>query len=379
MLRKKILIISFSYLPIDNRVLRQIGFLKDVYDVTIVGYGRVEMEGVRCIALTHKEKPFLRKARDAALLLGGFFESYYWNKPAILDCLDSVGKESFDLFLANDIDALPVALRLASGKPVILDAHEYFPEEFEEDWVWRAFYKRYKTYLCRRYLPQAAEMMTVCEGIAGAYEPFYGKKPHVVTNACHYYDLKVSPSTGFPLRLIYQGAAHPSRKIEVIVDAMRLLDDRFHLDLLLVPSDKVYYEHIASMSSGVNNVALRAPVPMKELVSYCHSYDVGLFVLPPTSLNNRHSLPNKFFEYLQARLAIVVGPSVEMARIVQEEGVGVVTEDFSSTSLALALSELTPDKVNRYKERAHEAASRHCAEENEKKVLEIVRLAQGNV
>ena len=55
---------------------------------------------------------------------------------------------------------------------------------------------------------------------------------------------------------------------------------------------------------------------MHEIVDTIAEYDIGLFILSPINFNYYHALPNKLFEFIQARLAIAVSPSPEMARIV---------------------------------------------------------------
>jgi glycosyltransferase involved in cell wall biosynthesis len=84
------------------------------------------------------------------------------------------------------------------------------------------------------------------------------------------------------------------------------------------------------------------------------------------------ALPNKFFEYIQARLAIAIGPSPEMARIVQEFGCGVVAEDFSPASLAHALNQLSSADIDRMKAGSDRAARAYTAETNAEKLREIV-------
>ena len=56
---------------------------------------------------------------------------------------------------------------------------------------------------------------------------------------------------------------------------------------------------------------------MHELPRMANDYDVGLYLLPPTNFNQRYALPNKFFEFIQGRLAIAIGPSPEMAKLVE--------------------------------------------------------------
>jgi hypothetical protein len=68
----------------------------------------------------------------------------------------------------------------------------------------------------------------------------------------------------------------------------------------------------------VSSVASIALERFEEIVPLSNAYDIGLYLLPPSSFNNLHALPSKFFEFLQALLAIAIGPFQEMARIVRE-------------------------------------------------------------
>ena len=86
-----------------------------------------------------------------------------------------------------------------------------------------------------------------------------------------------------------------------------------------------------------------------------------------------HSLPNKFFEYIQGRLAIAIGPSPEMKHFVEKYELGVVSEDFNPKSLANAINKLTPEKINYYKSQSHTFAQELSAEKNKELVLKNVK------
>ena len=48
-------------------------------------------------------------------------------------------------------------------------------------------------------------------------------------------------------------------------------------------------------------------------------------------------MPNKFFEYIQARIVPAIGPSPEMARIAREWDCGIVADDYTPEALAAAI------------------------------------------
>jgi hypothetical protein len=59
--------------------------------------------------------------------------------------------------------------------------------------------------------------------------------------------------------------------------------------------------------------------------------------IPPTSFNYANALPNKLFQYIQARLAVITGPIPEVARIVNDYGIGWVTRDFSPEEIRITI------------------------------------------
>jgi glycosyltransferase involved in cell wall biosynthesis len=236
--------------------------------------------------------------------------------------------------------------------------------------------QRYKTALCRDHLPHAASVITVCAGIADEYARVFGiPRPKVVMNTPSLQLLTPRPVSPDRVRMVHHGGATRSRRIETMIHMLDHLDARFSLDLILMPSDPAYLTELRTLARGKDRVRFLDPVPMPEIPAMLNHYDLGLYLLEPNSFNNRHALPNKFFEFIQARLAIAIGPSPEMARLVREHDLGIVAEDFSARSLATALNTLTAERLQAYKTNAHRAASSLCWE-TESRVLghEIDRL-----
>jgi hypothetical protein len=95
---------------------------------------------------------------------------------------------------------------------------------------------------------------------------------------------------------------------------------------------------------------------MKEIIENTCHYDIGIFICPPTTFNLQYALPNKLFEYIQARLVVAIGPSIEMQKIVQKYQCGIVASDFEPETLAKELNELEYDEVVSYKCQSNVAA-----------------------
>ncbi len=359
-----VLIICFSDLARDPRVNRQIRLLCQHHQVTAAGYGDPRVPGVEFIQLDPGAKTPRGRALSAARLLARRYESYYDGIPSVRQALARFHDRHFDLILANDSDTWPLAtiLRTRNGGKVIMDAHEYTPREFEDVWWWRLFYQRYKTALCRRHLPSANRVLTVCAGIADQYSHAFHVRPVVIRNVPMAAHLSPAASTPGKVRLIHHGGAVPARKIENMIEMIGLLDSRFSLDLMLIPADPTYTAKLRDMAASHERIRFLEPVPMPEIANTINSYDFGLYILEPTSFNNLHALPNKFFEFIQARLAVAIGPSPEMARIVKEEDCGIVADSFDPAALAQALRDVTPAQIARWKANSATAATRLCWE-----------------
>ena len=106
---------------------------------------------------------------------------------------------------------------------------------------------------------------------------------------------------------------------------------------------------LRALAGDDERIRFRDPVPYTELIETLNGFDLGLSIFPPTTFNLAWCLPNKFFDFVQARLGEIVGPSPEMARFVEEYGIGLVLPDFEPASLARVLEALTPKQVTAYK------------------------------
>lgn len=376
-LKPDILILVFSPVKRDPRVYRQILFLREHYNLTVVGFGESPVQGIEFYTLKKPPRPgIVAKLRWAYYVQTRQFEKIYWTAfDEVHEAWEKLKDKRFDIIFANDLNTLPLALKLAqlSRSKVLFDAHEYFPRQYEDNWLLRFGYQRYYQYLCTRYLSQADAMMTVCEGIAQEYTKQYGVACQVVTNAPFYEDLSPQPVSEDVIRMIYHGGIHPSRKIENMIYLMDLLDERFKLDFILVatPSSS-YLTYLQRLAHNHTHIRFLPPFPMMEIARSTNSYDIGLFLLSPDAFSYRMALPNKLFEFIQARLAVAIWPSPEMAKILKQYQCGVVADDFTIEAMAEQLNKLTSEDIMRYKHQAHQAAKSLSAETNQAILRELV-------
>lgn len=364
--RPSLLIISFSTIAGDPRVIRQVRAFAPMYDVTTVGYGPAP-DGVNGHVEVPREFDPLRPSfrHLMALLVLRRYRRAYFGSRRIAFVRQAVPRGSMDMILANDADAAPVALELAPRLGVHSDLHEYATRQRENEQWWRRVVSPFVRWMITRHVSRAASVTTVSPGLAAEYRREFGIEAGVVPNVPEgRADLTPSVTpTEAPIRIVHAGAGTRSRKIEVMINAVRRANEQrpgaFLLDLYLKAGDEAYIRELDEQARGIPDGSVRVldPVPFCELLDTLARYDVGLYACPPENFNQKHALPNKLFEFIQARLALVIGPSPDMAQYVRRYGVGVISEDFSAASVAEALESLTPAAVDEMKQHSHAAAA----------------------
>lgn len=360
-MKRSLLIISFSDIAKDARVLKQVREFVDTYDVTTCGFGEAPIEGVEHIQVDASgtdRRGILSKAvtaLDLVMARVGQFRGTYWHIPYVAAATRMLRGRAFDVALANDVDTVPVAIRTVGASRVHADLHEYFPGLFDASTILGRRQNAYLTWLVRRYASRADSSTTVSEGIAAAYAVF-GLDCGVATNATPLADLSPTP-VGSPIRLVHSGIAQVSRELELTMTAVASSTTELTLNLYLMPNDPVYLERLRALAGKLGpRIRVRDPLPQSQLVTGLNDYDLGVFVLPPTSFNNANALPNKFYDFVQARLGIIVGPTPDMARLVHEHSLGAVTSDFTVDSIRAVLDSLTPEAVAGWKKNSDASA-----------------------
>lgn len=353
-----LLILTFSPLRSDPRVLKQVELFKGKYRVSTCAYGAAPDGVEEHFALPEDSRGW---PSDKIGLITRSYGRVYGGLPAVQSAREILPKGRFDVIIANDLNTLPLALELEPRLGVHADLHEFAPREKEDNLKWRLFIAPFMRWLCTHYLPLASSVTTVSQGIADEYTKDYGMPVKVVTNAAPYAAGQVRP-VGEKIRLIHSAAGQRYRKLENFVEAMKDAPDWLSLDMIVMPNEPDYVAELKAQAENVPAITFRDPVPYKELVKTLSDYDVSVVFLPPTNFNLKNALPNKFFEAVQARIALIVGPSPAMVGLVQEHGLGAITEDFSASSLRQTLLALTPEAINGWKQGADTAAKALSAE-----------------
>ncbi len=351
----KILILAYPNLKKDPRPFRQIKNLCENHELHCIGGGESGLENFFIRLKKHK---FFIEIFRILLLKIGLYDLYYWDKYK-RRILKSTEEEVYDLVIAHEIRLVPLAIKLAKNAPLILDAHEYSPKNFDDSLLWRFFIKKYYTKLCQENLPKVDKVISVSPGIVEAYKTNFKCNTDLITNSCEYvknmYPSKIDSNY---IKIIHHGIVSSSRRLELLIEMMKYLDnDKYELNLMLTYStfSKLYLQKLKFKSIRLNIKFLK-PVPRIEIIPFTNQFDIGVHFIPPTNFNLKYGLGNKFFEFVQSRLAVVIGPDIEMSKYVRKYNLGIISNDWSAESLANSIKSTNTTKLMFFKKQAHKHA-----------------------
>ncbi len=370
--RKHILILCYSDLSADARVLRQIEALGERYTLATAAYAPAPSNGGRFFQLgadttalglsifRRKLVSARHRVRSRIHQMRGDREGLYWD-PARRHALAQLSRWPADLIIANDINTLPLAMALREVNPavrIIFDAHEYFPKQFEEDPAWVVQHQAHVTDLCCTLMPLADRCTTVSPRLADQYAELTGVRPMVILNAPRFEDLLPRTVSDGPIRLVHHGGISFQRGTLDLLQIMQELERSHELHLYpVVKGENTYAQNVFDRARHMPNVIVHGAVPPADLPGTLNAYDLGVHRLLQDNWNHLNTLPNKTFDFVQARIGQVVTPGSAMSELVERHHVGAVATDFSLEAMAACIQGLQKDDIMRFKQNAHHVAA----------------------
>lgn len=319
---------------------------------------------VRLPSFVAPAKRRLRRARDVA---GVYLNperalATYWGLNDRFRCIYRLASsQRADIWLANDWTALPIVQKLAAeqGVPYAYDTHELAIDEYAQNWRWRLIHRPVIAAVERAGIAGAAATSCVSQGIANRLQQVYSlpDKPLLIRNMPHYEAFSHNPC-GETIEVLYHGVVYEGRGLEVCIDSVALWRPEFRLTIR-GPGSAEYLVSLRRRieAAGVaDRVVLAPPVPMIDLVREATRFDVGLFALPGHSQQNVHVLPNKFFEYTMAGLALCVSDLPEMTALLRQYELGRLIPTVTPEAIAAAINGFDRAAIDACKARALAAA-----------------------
>jgi hypothetical protein len=367
-MKPKCLIICYTNLGKDPRVIKHFEALKDTYEVYTAGISPIGSEkkfvSIReynMWEILNNEVSQNRYLYIIFLLLKpiNFFRFKvinklhwlrYWNLRRIIDYFRLLFLRDIELIVCNDINTLPLAASIKSkGATLVYDAHEFHPEEYGENNFWVKHTKPYIIYLYQRYLKFIDKSITVGDAIAKQYKKEYNLDCAVVLNAPplfeNYQAISINTQT---INIVYSGMFGPNRNFEELFKMIDCLPHQYHLHLLVTnANDKLM--GMINQSPSKSRIFIHPPVKLNDVVTFLSRFDIGVHLMPSSNFNNDNALPNKYFQYVQARLVTAFGPLSEVTRYTQKYKTGIIAEKFEGESVAKAILDLSNEEIQSFK------------------------------
>lgn len=290
-----------------------------------------------------------------------------------------------DILVANDLDTLPANFLVSrlKNKPLVYDSHEYFTEVPElihrkgVQSVWKTIEKL--------LLPNIKYAYTVCDSIAKVYNEKYKVNFSVIRNLPFF---RTEKRAGEPEEIpelvqrfkfglhkkiiIYQGAINAGRGVDYAIRAMQYVENA----VLIIAGSGDLFSQMQQLTGTLklyDKVIFTGRLPFSELLKITPYADVGISLEENRGLNYYYALPNKLFDYIQAKVPVLTSPFPEMKAIVEKYQIGLTIRQHGPKHIAEQLTLMTKEIALRKKwEKNLEKAARElCWEKEEHKLLQL--------
>jgi glycosyltransferase involved in cell wall biosynthesis len=362
--KKRIVCTVTNDLNYDQRMIRICTSLTNAgYDVTLVGFKRKNSQPLR-------ERPFRQKRIPIIAEQGKLLYVHYWIRLFffLLRC-------KADVFCAIDLDTImPVyyASRLRRKKRVY-DAHELFTELKEV--ISRPSVHKMWLWIEQHTVPHFPVGYTIGECYAEEFRRKYGVQYGVVRNATVLRPLQIPEKK--ERFILYQGAVNVGRRFEQLIPAMQYVDAQ-----LIICGEGNFYEQTRALVAQYNvadKVIFKGYVPPEELRQYTLQAWVGVTLFEETSLSNRLSMANRFFDYMHSAVPQLCVQYPEYEKVNARFEIACLIDDPTPENIAAALNRMMTDDDwhQRMEQNCLKAREVYCWQEEEKVLVSTYKKLLG--
>jgi len=354
----KIICTVTNDLNYDQRMIRICSTLADAgYDVTLVGFKRKNSKPIIPRSFKQVRLPIIAEK-------GKILYIDYWIKLFFYLLFKRV-----DVLCAIDLDTiLPVYyVSVLRNTKRVYDAHELFTELKEV--ISRPMVHKMWNRIANHTVPHFKYGYTIGECYAEELKKKYGVDYGVVRNATVLSPLQIPEKK--ERYILYQGWVNVGRCFEYLIPAMKMVDAQ-----LIVCGEGNFYEQALAITkeNGLEDkVVFKGYVPPEQLTAYTINAWIGITLFEETSLSNRLSLANRFFDYMHCGVPQLCIQYPEYEKINNQFEIACLIEYPTPANIAAALNKLLNDKeyYMRLQKNCLAAREVYCWQEETKTLLNI--------
>ena len=314
----------------DQRMIRICSTLADAgYDVTLVGFKRKTSKPLIGRSFKQKRIPIIAEQ-------GKIMYADYWFKLFFYLLFSKV-----DIICAIDLDTIMPVYYVSKlrGKKRVYDAHELFTE-LREVITRPSVYKMWN-WIANHTVPNFPVGYTIGECYVEELKKRYGVDYGVVRNATILRPLEIPEKK--ERYILYQGAVNVGRCFEQLIPAMQYVDEK-----LIVCGAGNFYEEAVALTKQYkleDKVVFKGYVPPDQLTEYTKYAWIGITLFEATSLSNRLSLANRFFDYMHYAIPQLCIKYPEYEKVNAQYEIASLIEDPTAESIAAALNKLLKEEA----------------------------------
>lgn len=303
-----------------------------------------------------------------------------------------------NIISGHDIDGLLVgyiSTLFKKKKPkLIYDSHEYeLGRNKKRSVIQLKIIKLIEGYLMRR----CAFSIMVNDNIADLVQQIHHLKdrPIVIRSTPNYWNIDKSvtdsihaeycKALGISLDsffVMYHGGLLKDRGIETLIKVVSQDPQIYGVILGNGQPEYVTSLHELADNLGVKDrILFKAAVPIEELWKYVGAADLGLIMIPAHCENHRLSLPNKFFENIQAETPLVCPDYPAMRKIIEQYDNGIVCDVTNVDNVKTSIERLrcNDELLNHKKNGAKIAKKELCWEKEQVDLRKCYKMLIGGV
>ena len=229
---------------------------------------------------------------------------------------------------------LCIALKWRHRSILIYDTHELETESAVSTGVRKPIMKLLER-ACMRFVDAT---FVVGDRIGRWYHEAYKIDPVVIKNMPRRVAFGTKPSDlrarcGIPREavvFIYLGIIAPGRGIERTMELFHECP-QFHVVFM---GDGLLSKEVARAHECYPNIHYVPAVPSADVAAVARGADVGIWLQAITCLSYAYACPNKFFEYLQAGLPVIVqDDAIELRELIESHGIGWIVPQYQTAIL----------------------------------------------
>ena len=355
---KRIICTVTNDLNYDQRMIRICTSLAGAgYEVTLVGFKRKTSKPL--IA-----RPFKQVRLPIVAEQGKLLYFFYW-----ICLFFFLLFRKADVLCAIDLDTiLPVYYAsLLRGRKRVYDAHEIFTDLKEV--ISRPSVHKMWLWIGNHTVPHFKTGYTIGDGYAAEFKSRYGVDYEVVRNATILKPLDIPEKKD--RFILYQGWVNVGRCFEQLIPAMQQVEAK----LVVCGSGNFYKEavELTKKYSLEDKIIFKGYVPPAGLTDYTRQAYIGITLFEDTSLSNRLSLANRFFDYMHFGVPQLCNKYPEYEHINTQFEVASLVAELTPENIADNLNKLLNDEeyYNRLQQNCLNARIRYCWQMEEEKLLAV--------